>query len=91
LIHTGSRGLGHQVATDYIQKMMGAMGSYGITIPDQELACVPFSSPEGKDLFCGQMSAAANFAWTNRQFITWHMRQVWKQQFGEIRKLNTTL
>jgi tRNA-splicing ligase RtcB len=86
LVHTGSRGLGHQVATDYIQKMAGAMGTYGITIPDQELACVPLSSPEGKDYFAA-MSAAANFAWTNRQFITWHIRQVWKQQFGESEKL----
>ena len=86
LIHTGSRGLGHQVATDYIQKMSVAMSNYGITIPDQELACVPFSSPEGRDYFSA-MSAAANFAWTNRQFITGQIRKVWKQEFGESENL----
>lgn len=86
LIHTGSRGLGHQVATDYIRKMVAVMGSYGITLPDRELACVPFSSTEGKDYFSA-MSAAANFAWTNRQLITWHMRNVWRQEFGEAEKL----
>jgi tRNA-splicing ligase RtcB len=86
LIHTGSRGLGHQVATDYIRKMMAVMGGYGITLPDRELACVPFSSPEGKDYFSA-MSAAANFAWTNRQLITWQMRNVWEHEFGESEKL----
>ncbi len=86
LIHTGSRGLGHQVATDYIRKMVSVMGNYGISLPDRELACVPFSSTEGKDYFSA-MSAAANFAWTNRQLITWHMRNVWKQEFGDTEKL----
>jgi tRNA-splicing ligase RtcB (3'-phosphate/5'-hydroxy nucleic acid ligase) len=66
LIHTGSRGLGHQVATDYIRIMLKVMEGYGISLPDRELACVPFSSKEGKDYF-GAMAAAANFAFTNRQ------------------------
>ncbi|MBS1988359.1 RtcB family protein [Candidatus Dependentiae bacterium] len=81
LIHTGSRGLGHQVATDYIKIMMNAMPSYNITLPDRELACVPFSSPEGTDYF-NAMAAAANFAWANRQVITWEVRQAWNKIFA---------
>ena len=77
LIHTGSRGLGHQVATDYIRKMVQVMPQYGISLPDQQLACVPFSSPEGKDYF-NAMAAAANFAWANRQMITHEVRQAWQ-------------
>src|SRR3989338_9364427 len=77
LIHTGSRGLGHQVATDYIRKMIQVMPQYGISLPDQQLACFPFSSPEGKDYF-NAMAAAANFAWANRQMITHEVRQAWQ-------------
>jgi tRNA-splicing ligase RtcB len=82
LIHTGSRGLGHQVATDYIRIMLQALERYGISLPDRELACVPFSSKEGKDYF-GAMAAAANFAFTNRQLITWEIRQAWKNILGK--------
>ena len=82
LIHTGSRGLGHQVATDYIKVMMVAMPRYGISLPDRELACVPFDSPEGQDYF-GAMCAAANFAWCNRQLVSWEVREAWKTIFGE--------
>jgi len=82
LIHTGSRGLGHQVATDYIKLMMNAMPKYDIQIPDRELACVPLSSKEGTDYF-NAMSAAANFAWANRQMITWQIRQAWKKELGD--------
>lgn len=82
LIHTGSRGLGHQVATDYIKIMLRVMQGYGINLPDRELACVPFSSKEGKDYF-GAMGAAANFAFTNRQLITWEVRQAWKNILGK--------
>ncbi|MFA6263629.1 MAG: RtcB family protein [Candidatus Babeliales bacterium] len=81
LIHTGSRGLGHQVATDHIRIMMSAMSRYGIQLPDRELACVPFSSPEGTNYF-NAMAAAANFAWANRQYITWEVRQAWEREFG---------
>jgi len=81
LIHTGSRGLGHQVATDYIRQMVTAMASYDIKLPDRELACVPFNSREGQDYFAA-MCAAANFAWCNRQLVTWEVRQVWKNIFG---------
>ena len=82
LIHTGSRGLGHQVATDYIRLMMAVMDSYGIQIPDRELACSPFASKEGQEYFRA-MSAAANFAWANRQMITFEVRQAWKSVFGD--------
>ena len=74
LVHTGSRGLGHQVCTDYVRVMAGAMSRYGITVPDRQLACVPMSSPEGEHYF-GAMAAAANFAWCNRQIITHRLRQ----------------
>ncbi len=83
LIHTGSRGLGHQVATDYIRTMNKAMPRYEITVPDRELVCVPLSSPEGTDYF-NAMSAAANFAWTNRQLITHGVRKVWKSILGDL-------
>jgi tRNA-splicing ligase RtcB len=85
MIHTGSRGLGHQVATDYIRTMMRVMPQYGIKIPDRELACAPFSSPEGANYF-GAMSAAANFAWVNRQLITWEIREAWSRVLGERRE-----
>lgn len=81
LIHTGSRGLGHQVATDYIREMGRVMPRYKISLPDPELACTPLGSPEGKKYFQA-MSAGANFAWANRQLITWEVRQAWKQVLG---------
>lgn len=81
LIHTGSRGLGHQVATDYIRLMMSAMPKYNIHLPDQELACVPLSSTEGTDYF-NAMACAANYAWSNRQLITHEVRQAWEDVLG---------
>lgn len=78
LIHTGSRGLGHQVATDYIREMTRAMPRYGLELPDRELACAPFGSPEGQQ-YWKAMSAAANFAWANRQMITWEVRKAWQR------------
>jgi tRNA-splicing ligase RtcB len=89
-IHTGSRGLGHQVATDYIRTMTRVMPKYGIQLPDRELACAPFSSPEGASYF-GAMSAAANFAWVNRQMITWQVREAWNRVLGERRETVTLL
>ncbi|PIY88550.1 MAG: RNA-splicing ligase RtcB [Candidatus Nealsonbacteria bacterium CG_4_10_14_0_8_um_filter_37_14] len=82
MIHTGSRGLGHQIATDYIRMMMRAMDKYGIRLPDQELAACPINSSEGKKYF-GAMSAGANYAWANRQMITHFIRKVWKSVLGE--------
>lgn len=81
LIHTGSRGLGHQVCTDYVRLMDQAMPRYGITLPDRQLACAPFRSPEGQQYF-GAMCAAANFAWANRQVITHRVREVFGRLFG---------
>ncbi|MCL6471927.1 MAG: RtcB family protein [Firmicutes bacterium] len=68
MIHTGSRGLGHQVASDYIEIMRAAMKKYNIKVPDPELVSAPFNSEEGQDYFKA-MAAAANFAWANRQII----------------------
>lgn len=80
-IHTGSRGLGHQTASDYLKTMSAAMPRYGIKVPDRELACVPFHSVEGQEYYCA-MSAAANFAWANRQLITWEIRRSWEKIFA---------
>lgn len=78
LIHTGSRGLGHQVATDYLRRFLKTMPAYDLHLPDRELACAPFQSPEGQKYF-GAMAAAANFAWCNREIISWEVRQSWEQ------------
>ena len=80
MVHTGSRGLGHQVASDYLMIMERAMRKYGIRPPDRELASVPFNSREGQDYFKA-MAAAANFAWTNRQLITYWARESFKKVF----------
>jgi tRNA-splicing ligase RtcB (3'-phosphate/5'-hydroxy nucleic acid ligase) len=82
LIHTGSRGLGHQVCTDYVSQLDEAMHRYGIKIPDRQLACAPIRSPEGQR-YLQAMGAAANFAWTNRQCITHAARGAFKRIFGE--------
>ena len=81
-IHTGSRGLGHQVATDSIRAMMVAMPKYGIKIADRELACAPVSSPQGK-AYLRAMAAAANFAFANRQIITAALRRAWRHELGD--------
>ena len=81
LIHTGSRGLGHQVCTDYVRRMDTVMLRYGIHLPDRQLACAPFGSPEGQEYF-GAMCAAANFAWANRQTLTHLIREAFRRQFG---------
>jgi tRNA-splicing ligase RtcB len=80
LIHTGSRGLGHQVATDYLRSFVQAMPAYDLDPPDRELACAPYHSPHGQK-YVKAMSAAANFAWCNRQIITWEVRQAWEATF----------
>jgi tRNA-splicing ligase RtcB len=68
MIHTGSRGFGHQVCTDFLEVMQKAARKYNIELPDRELACAPFNSPEARD-YLAAMKAAANYAWANRQFI----------------------
>ncbi len=82
MIHTGSRGLGHQIATDYIKVMVRAMPKYGINLPDRELAACPIQSKEGQNYFSA-MVCGANYAWANRQRITYFIRQSWKQVLGE--------
>jgi len=82
LIHCGSRGLGHQIATDYIKRMLTAMPKYGIALPDRQLAACPFTSPEGQDYYKA-MAAGANFAWANRQRITWEVRKAWEHAIGK--------
>jgi tRNA-splicing ligase RtcB (3'-phosphate/5'-hydroxy nucleic acid ligase) len=68
LIHSGSRGLGHQTCDDYLRIIGSAMSKYEIVLPDRQLAAVPICSPEGQD-YLGAMAAAANFAWCNRQVM----------------------
>ncbi len=81
MIHTGSRGLGHQVCTDYLRTMIPAMYRYKIKVPDREFACVPFDSPEGQTYFAA-MAAAANYAWSNRYMIAHYIRKSWKKILG---------
>jgi len=80
-IHSGSRGCGHQIATEYIRTMEGALRKYNITVPDRQLACAPVNSPEGQDCF-GAMSAAANYAWANRQLILHWIRESFEKTLG---------
>jgi len=75
MIHSGSRGFGHQVCTDYLVVMEEAAQRYGIELPDRQLACAPLSSPEGRD-YLGAMKAAANYAWANRQCLMYWTEQV---------------
>jgi tRNA-splicing ligase RtcB len=77
-IHTGSRGLGHQVASDYVRDFQKAVQKYGIDLPDRELVCAPLSSREGQSYF-GAMCAAANYAFSNRQLLTHWVRQSFEQ------------
>ncbi len=81
LIHTGSRGLGHQVCDDYIRTLREAMQRYGIEVPDRELACAPVKSAEGRD-YLAAMACAANYAWANRQCITHWSRECFVQVLG---------
>jgi tRNA-splicing ligase RtcB len=81
LIHSGSRGLGHQVCTDHVRTMDRSLKKHGITLRDRQLACAPLSSIEGKSYFAA-MCAAANFAFANRQVLTHRVRQAFKNQLG---------
>ena len=81
LMHCGSRGLGHQICDDYLKVMDGAVKSYGIELPDRQLACCPVESPEGQD-YMAAMYAGANFAWANRQCIAHWVRESFAQVFG---------
>ena len=74
LVHTGSRGLGHQVCADHVRVMDRALARHRIVLPDRQLACAPLSSLEGRDYFAA-MCAAANFAFCNRQLLTHRVRE----------------
>jgi len=86
MVHTGSRGLGHQNCTDYLRVVMDVVEKYGIKLPDRELACVPFNSPEGQNFFKA-LNAACNYAWANRQMITFYVRKACKNILGKKVKL----
>lgn len=91
MLHCGSRGFGHQVGTDYLRAFAEAMRGYGITVPDRELACAPFRSPEGQAYFAA-MTAAANFAFANRQVIAHQVGEVMGKVFGrDPRELGLSL
>ncbi len=77
-IHCGSRGLGHQVCTDYVRDLQKVLGRYGITLPDRELVCAPLNSPEGQ-AYLAAMRAAANFAFANRQTLAALLRESFEQ------------
>ncbi len=81
MVHCGSRGFGHQVASDYLKVFEKAMRRYNITVKDQQLACAPFRSPEGQDYFAA-MNCAANSAFANRQVITHQIREAFASVFG---------
>ncbi len=81
MIHCGSRGLGHQICSDHVDRMLAAMPTYRISVPDEQLACAPVESPEGRG-YLGAMAAAANFGRANRQLLTHATRQAFAEAVG---------
>lgn len=81
MVHCGSRGLGHQVATDHLRTLEAGLTKYRIRLPDRQLACAPIDSPEGRGYY-GGMVCAANYAWANRQVIMHEARNVFAKLFG---------
>ncbi|MGE5256019.1 MAG: RtcB family protein [Hyphomicrobiales bacterium] len=77
-IHCGSRGLGHQVCTDYVHRFQSALRKYQFQLPDRELVCAPLDSPEGRD-YLAAMKSAANYAFANRQVLAFHIRRSFEQ------------
>ena len=85
-IHCGSRGLGHQVCTDYVSRFQKVIRKYGIDLPDRELVCAPLSSSEGRD-YLAAMKAAANYAFANRQVLAHHIRRSFEQALaGKVKR-----
>ncbi len=83
MFHCGSRGFGHQVASDYLQQFLRIMETkYKMSVPDPELACAPFGSQEGKDYFSA-MNCAINMSFANRQVILHRVREVFSEVFGQ--------
>ena len=85
MIHCGSRGLGHQIATDYLKIQEKAIDKYNIKIPDKQLACSPATSPEGQDYFAA-MKCAVNYSFANRLVITQRIREVFEEVFNKTWK-----
>jgi len=77
-IHTGSRGFGHQICTDYVRQLQNAVRKYGISLPDKQLVCAPIQSSEGQD-YLGAMRCGANFAFLNRQLLTNRLREAFEK------------
>ena len=87
-IHCGSRGLGHQVCSDYVKMFQKSVQKYGYRLPDRELVCAPLGSPEGQD-YLAAMKAAANYAFANRQVLTQHIRRsVEKALAGKVKNFH---
>jgi tRNA-splicing ligase RtcB (3'-phosphate/5'-hydroxy nucleic acid ligase) len=85
-IHCGSRGFGHQVATDSIEQFQKASKRFGYELPDRQLMCAPLDSPEGQS-YLAAMNCAANYAWANRQVLTFHAREAFEEVLGgEVKK-----
>jgi tRNA-splicing ligase RtcB len=84
-IHCGSRGLGHQVCTDYVRQLQGAVQKYGIRLPDRELVCAPLDSPEGQD-YLAAMRCAANYAFANRQVLAYWARRAFEEVLAGVVK-----
>ncbi len=82
MIHTGSRGLGHQICTDHIKTMLECLKKYAINVPDRQLACAPVFSREAQD-YLGAMRCAANFAWANRQILMQRTRECFEKIFKQ--------
>ncbi|MBT8372196.1 MAG: RtcB family protein [Deltaproteobacteria bacterium] len=80
-IHCGSRGLGHQVCSDYVKRYQKAVRKYDFNLPDRELVCAPLSSSDGQD-YLAAMNAAANYAFANRQVLAYHIRQSFEQSLA---------
>jgi len=77
-IHTGSRGFGHQICTDYVRRLQKAVNKYGISLPDKQLVCAPIQSTEGQD-YLGAMRCGANFAFLNRQLLANNLREAFER------------
>jgi tRNA-splicing ligase RtcB len=84
-IHCGSRGLGHQVCSDYVRRLQGAVQKYGIKLPDRELVCAPLDSPEGSD-YLAAMRCAANYAFANRQLLAHWARRAFEEVLAGVVK-----
>jgi tRNA-splicing ligase RtcB len=82
MIHSGSRGLGHEVCTEYVRSMVGCLQKYNINVPDRELACAPVKSPEGQ-AYLAAMRCAANYAWANRQCLMHLTRLCFEKVFSK--------